>query len=97
MKFALLCAAALAATRNVPLRSVPVADIQASLTSRGVPLPGSVATVTVVAPSASTAGAAHPAIFFAIAAITAGDGAQPDMSASAAAARSRDRNCPCHR
>jgi len=32
-----------------------------------------------------------------IAAITPGDGAQPNISPSAAAARSRDRNWPCHR
>ena len=46
---------------------------------------------------ASIAGLMKPAIFLAIVAITAGDGAQPNISASAAAARSRERNCPCHR
>ena len=46
---------------------------------------------------ASIAGLMKPAIFLAIVAITAGDRAQPNISASAAAARSRERNCPCHR
>ena len=46
---------------------------------------------------ASSVGPARPAIFPAIAASVAGDGAQPEISASAAQARSRDRNCPCHK
>jgi len=45
----------------------------------------------------SSAGAISLAIFFVIAASAPGDGAQPNMSAIAAAARSLDRNCPCHR
>jgi hypothetical protein len=43
------------------------------------------------------AGAMKAAVFFAIAASVPGDGAQPNISASAAQARSRDRNCPCHK
>ena len=46
---------------------------------------------------ASIADAMIPAIFLAIAAITPGGGAQPNISPSAAAVRSRDRNWPCHR
>jgi hypothetical protein len=46
---------------------------------------------------ASIAGEMKAAIFLAATAITAGDGAQPNMSASAAQALLRDRNCPCHR
>jgi hypothetical protein len=46
---------------------------------------------------ASSAGAMRPAIFLVIAASAAGDGAQPNISPSAAQARSLDRNCPCHR
>ena len=41
--------------------------------------------------------ATAPAIFLVIAASAPGDGAQPNMSAIAARARSRDRNCPCHK
>jgi hypothetical protein len=44
-----------------------------------------------------SAGAMRPAIFLLIVASAPGDGAQPNISAIAAAARSRDRNCPCHR
>jgi hypothetical protein len=43
------------------------------------------------------AGEASPAILRACAASAPGDGAQPNISASAAQARSRDRNCPCHK
>jgi hypothetical protein len=46
---------------------------------------------------ASIAGAMIPAAFAVIAAIAPGDGAQPNISPSAAAARPRDRNWPCHR
>jgi hypothetical protein len=46
---------------------------------------------------APIAGAMIPATFAAIAAIAPGDGAQPNISPSAAAARSRDRNWPCHK
>ena len=46
---------------------------------------------------ALTAGLRNVAIFFAAMAITAGDGAQPNISASAWHARPLDRNCPCHR
>ncbi|HEY6276304.1 MAG TPA: hypothetical protein VIX86_08215 [Streptosporangiaceae bacterium] len=46
---------------------------------------------------ASIAGAMIPATFAVIAAIAPGDGVQPNISPSAAQARSRDRNCPCHR
>ena len=46
---------------------------------------------------ASSAGAMSPAIFAVIPATAAGDGAQPNISAIAAQARSRDRNWPCHR
>ena len=46
---------------------------------------------------ASSAGAMSPAILPVIAASAPGDGAQPNISASAAQARSRDRNWPCHR
>jgi len=46
---------------------------------------------------ASSAGAMIPAIFAVIAASAPGDGAQPDISPSAAQARPRDKNCPCHK
>ena len=43
------------------------------------------------------AGLQNAAIFLAIAATAPGDGSQPNMSPRAWQARSRDRNCPCHR
>ncbi len=43
------------------------------------------------------AGASSPAVFLAAAASAPGDGAHPNISASARQARSRDRNWPCHR
>src|SRR5712691_2289550 len=45
----------------------------------------------------ASAGETSPAIFLVIAASAPGDGAQPNISAIAAQARSLDRNCPCHR
>jgi hypothetical protein len=39
----------------------------------------------------------NAAIFFAAAAMTAGDGMQPNISPRAVQARSFDRNWPCHR
>ena len=46
---------------------------------------------------AMIAGEMSPAILRACAASAPGDGAQPNISPSAAHARSRDRNWPCHR
>jgi hypothetical protein len=46
---------------------------------------------------ASRAGETMPAIFFAIAETADGAGAQPNISPSAAQARSRDTNWPRHR
>jgi hypothetical protein len=45
----------------------------------------------------AAAGETSPAILRACAASAPGDGAQPNISASAAHARLRERNCPCHR
>ena len=47
--------------------------------------------------TASSAGAITPAIFLLMEASAPGDGAQPNMSAIAERARSRDRNWPCQR
>ena len=46
---------------------------------------------------AAIAGETSPAILRACAASAPGDGAQPNISASAVHARPRERNCPCHR
>jgi hypothetical protein len=72
---------------------------QASLPATRNPVSSKCATpaLTSALMTAFSAGAISRAVFLVIEASAPGEGAQPNRSAIARQARSRDRNWPCHR
>jgi hypothetical protein len=93
------CLPCLACTVTSACRPADAGCTPASLPATRNPVSPNCATseVTSALMITSATGDTNAATLRAVAAVTAGDGAQPDISAIAAAARSRDRNCPCHR